>query len=172
MSSQTHHLIRRGGVWYYRRRVPLALVASVGKKEIQVSLDTTDLADAKKRRAVEELKWNARFDTVADEDCSSHTEIVPAQSRTGLMELILKHVETTDARSRGQFLSDPPETMSQKAEMRIDAETGLGILKNLDDPRGAELVHAASLQIIKGAPNQVGQQPQDFFTEAVRRMRS
>src|SRR5437764_5317917 len=60
--SATHHLIRRNGVWYYRRRVSMPLVAMFGKKVIQFSLNTSSLKEAKKRRAAEDLKWTTQFD--------------------------------------------------------------------------------------------------------------
>jgi len=64
--SQTYHLIRRNGTYQYRRRVPLELVAVIGKKEIQFSLGTSNLTEAKKRRAVEDLKWSTRFEVAAN----------------------------------------------------------------------------------------------------------
>jgi Domain of unknown function (DUF6538) len=46
--SSKHHLCRRNGVFYYRRRVPTQLVDAFGKKTIQFSLKTSDLSEAKK----------------------------------------------------------------------------------------------------------------------------
>ena len=60
--SQTYHLIKRNGVWSYRRRVPTHLVRLLGKKTIQFSLHTASLKEAKKRRAAEDLKWSTRFE--------------------------------------------------------------------------------------------------------------
>src|SRR5258706_8140368 len=60
--SPTYHLFKREGVWNYRRRVPTALIPSIGKKTIQFSLGTSDLKAAKKRRALEDLKTGALFD--------------------------------------------------------------------------------------------------------------
>src|SRR3954453_2238598 len=60
--SQTYHLIRRNGVWSYRHRVPTHLVQTFGKPVIQFSLRTSDLREAKKRRAAEDLKWSTRFE--------------------------------------------------------------------------------------------------------------
>jgi hypothetical protein len=45
------HLQRRNGVYYYRRRVPLHLVAKLGKKFVQVSLHTTSLKEEKTAHA-------------------------------------------------------------------------------------------------------------------------
>ena len=38
--AESHHLVCRKGVWYYRRRVPEHLVKAIGKTVIQHSLDT------------------------------------------------------------------------------------------------------------------------------------
>jgi hypothetical protein len=40
-------LLRRNGHYYYRRRVPLHLVATLGKNVVQLSLQTTSLKEAK-----------------------------------------------------------------------------------------------------------------------------
>ena len=69
--SQTNHLIRRNGTWYYRRRVPLALVEHIGSKFIQFSLHTTDLNEAKKRRAVEDIKTAHRFEAAGAKSSST-----------------------------------------------------------------------------------------------------
>ena len=54
--SQTTRLIRRNGFYHYRRRVQDEFVAAFGKKEIHRLLGTASLTEAKKRRAVEDLK--------------------------------------------------------------------------------------------------------------------
>jgi len=167
--SQTH-LTQRNGVFYYRRRVPLSQVEKVGKKVVLISLGTKDPKEAKKRRAIEDLKWHAKFEVA--EKTSAHGQ--PGQSSQlpsegGLMRLIQDYVETADERSRNQFLTDPPENMEQKAEIKADIEIGLGILKNLDDPRGAEAIHAVSSKILKMTGQTIEALPHDFFMEAVRR---
>jgi len=59
--SDSHHLVKREGVWYFRRRVPQHLIAALGKKVIQFSLRTSNKSEAKKRREIEDLKWSAHF---------------------------------------------------------------------------------------------------------------
>jgi hypothetical protein len=44
--SDQRLLRRNNGVYYYRRRVPLQLVATFGKKFVQVSLHITSLQEA------------------------------------------------------------------------------------------------------------------------------
>ncbi|MGB8556376.1 MAG: DUF6538 domain-containing protein, partial [Pseudolabrys sp.] len=64
--SGNQHLLRRKGVYYYRRRVPLDFVKKTGKKFVQNSLNTTSLAEAKKLRALRDLEWDAHFDALKD----------------------------------------------------------------------------------------------------------
>src|SRR5882762_5344879 len=59
--SQTTRLIRRKGIYHYRRRVPDDLVAAIGRREIHRSLGTSSLTEAKKLRTIEDLKWDARL---------------------------------------------------------------------------------------------------------------
>jgi hypothetical protein len=54
--SQTTRLIRRNGIYHYRRCVPDDLVAAIGRREIYQSLATTSLTEAKKIRTIEDLK--------------------------------------------------------------------------------------------------------------------
>jgi hypothetical protein len=101
--SATHHLIRRNGVWYYRRRVPTPLVPSFGKKVIQFSLDTSSLKEAKKRRAAEDLKWTTQFEAteklVASNGANDNAPAsVPALSERDVIRLVQEYVEQTDAR--------------------------------------------------------------------------
>jgi hypothetical protein len=64
--SANNHLLRRNGVYYYRRRVPAHLVSAFGRKFIQLSLNTTSLAQAKKLRTVRDLEWDAQFEAAEE----------------------------------------------------------------------------------------------------------
>ena len=57
--AETLHLQKRGGVWYYFRRVPKALVAAIGKQFIKQSLGTSSLAEAKRLRTIHDLNSDA-----------------------------------------------------------------------------------------------------------------
>jgi len=64
-------LLRRNGVYYYRRRVPLSVIDKLGRKVVQLSLHTTSLKEAKRLRTLRDLEWDARFEAYslpADED--------------------------------------------------------------------------------------------------------
>lgn len=102
--SGHHHLLRRGGVYYYRRRVPVHLIQAIGKKFIQLSLDTTKLKEARKLRVAKDLEWDARFDALGNGPDSvrspdNGTKIAvngPSWSERELAELVRDYVERLD----------------------------------------------------------------------------
>ena len=55
-------LYRRQGIYRFRKFVPKELREILGKREIKVSLPTTDLDTAKRRLAVEALKADRLFE--------------------------------------------------------------------------------------------------------------
>ena len=132
--SDTHHLVRRNGVWYFRRRVPKPLVVALGKKIIQYSLDTSDKKDAKKRREIEDVKWSARFEALVSEQRGSSTPAAaPTLSKRQPIQLVRDYVDSMDERFQARYAADPPESEDQKSQMRADLEIGLQILENADD---------------------------------------
>jgi hypothetical protein len=160
VSKQTNHLIRRDGIWYYRRRVPHAMQATFGKKEIQLSLGTPDLAEAKKRRAVEDLKFSARFGcavncTVAASPASDQAAPAPVgsvqPSDDEIIRLVQEYVTVADKRAQRCLALDPPGSTAQREQITDDIEIGVGILKNPDDPRGHQWVDQVGSSIIKNA---------------------
>src|SRR6516225_9485752 len=127
--SGNQRLHRRNGVYYYRRRVPLHLVKKFGKEFIQHSLDTTSLAEAKKRRALRDLQWDARFDALEDASPPPKSaKSLPTVNSTKLsdgelLRLVREYVERKDKEFSKSFAEDPPQSEREKAGMR--AETGL-----------------------------------------------
>jgi integrase len=176
--SHTYHLLRRNGVWSYRRRVPTHLVPAFGKKEIQFSLATRSLKEAKKRRAAEDLKWSTRFEA-AEKDLGGgardNTADVPAEgrplSRRDVIRLVQEYVERTDERARDRLLRDPPESEEQEADIRADVEMSQQILRNRDDPRADELIYSAGQKILRRAGLSMEDDPIPYaeFAEVVRR---
>src|SRR6516165_4484646 len=71
--SANNHLLRRNGVYYYRRRIPAHLVSALGRKFVQQSLDTTSLAQAKKLRTVKDLEWDAQFEAAEKKAAPSNS---------------------------------------------------------------------------------------------------
>jgi integrase len=154
----TNHLINRNGVWYYRRRVPDAAVAAVGKRMVQFSLGTGLLKEAKKLRAVEDLKWATRFEVASGTSDSAITD-------SQVMRLVVDFVESTDKRNRERLLADAPASESERDAIKSDVEIERQILRNRDDPRGDELIARAEQKILAGRSGQIPAE----FTELVRR---
>lgn len=161
--SQVHHLIRRGGVWHYRRRVPQDLISAIGKKEIQFSLKTGELAVAKKRRAVEDLKTITLFEHARQQHCGDVTappqgaEVKPAArlSELEVIRLVQQYVAGKDESARASYIADPPITREEAREIREGIETGLTILQNQDDPRSDEWVSEACDTILRGVGHSI-----------------
>lgn len=102
-------LIRRGGAYSLRRRIPKDLVAAFGgRQEIVKALGTNDREEAKRRHALATVALNAEFDALRPTVTSS-----PAVSETPLSEISptvisLVHLDTLRedrdaAASRGEL---------------------------------------------------------------------
>lgn len=79
---RSDHLLLRGATYHYRRRVPLPLIERAGKREITFSLKTSDLKEARKKRDLEDVKFNALFEkwTVTEvSDCPGNKQINTAE---------------------------------------------------------------------------------------------
>ena len=165
--SQTH-LLRRKAVFYYHRRVPLPLVEKIGKKVVLFSLGTKDPKEAKQLRALHDLQWDARFETASPGPKAHPLQLTAQPSGAGLIQLVRDYVERADIRAKALLLADPPDSMAQKTEMMIDLEIERDILKNPDDPNGAQWVHAVEAKI-RGAGAAASGSNSDIFAEIVRR---
>lgn len=173
--SQTYHLSRRNGVWSYRRRVPTHLIAALGKRVIQFSLRTTNLAEAKKRRAAEDLKWSTRFEAAQKALSGSagsephSVQIARPLPQHEVLRLVQEYVERTDEGTKDRFLRDPPESQQAKAEIKADIEMGIQIVRNADDPRADEIVWSTSKKILRNAGLSEEAVANAAFAEHVRR---
>lgn len=172
--SANHHLLRRGGVYYYRRRVPLDLVPAIGSKFIQCSLGTKSATEAKKLRTAKDLEWDARFADCAKKigaaDNSPVAKVIPLPSDTEVALLVRTYVDEMDQRLRKSLAADPPMSELQKRDMGVDAELSAQILRDRDDPRAEQMVYTTGKDILKSAgypldPTTVGA----GFLELVRR---
>jgi integrase len=147
--SQTTRLIRRNGIYHYRRRVPDDLVAAIGRREIHRSLGTASLTEAKKLRTMEDLKWDARFHAAggqAAEPSAQHKQGEPV-SRHEALRLVQQFVARMDENDEQDILANPPADECERSEMWENIGIGLTILKDRDDPRADELVDHAILQL-------------------------
>jgi integrase len=175
--SQTYHLLRRNGVWSYRRRVPTHLVEAFGKEIIQFSLATRSLTEAKKRRAAEDLKWSTRFEAAEKSlgrgasNPDPERAAPPALSRGEVIRLVQEYVEQTDERARQSLLCDPPESEDQKAEMKVRKEVDLQTLRDRDDPNAAASIYLTGKKILGGAGVSIEGLPYPEFVEFVELVR-
>jgi hypothetical protein len=166
--SQTH-LLRRNAVFYYHRRVPLPLVEKLGKKVILFSLGTTNPKEAKKLRAAHDLQWDARFDAVNQGPGAPKLINGDPPSELGLLQLVKDYVEQADSKARMATLADPPDNMSQKAEIKADIEIGRSILQNIDDPRRAQWLQSTAAKVLGPSGTTTPISNSDIFAEIVRR---
>lgn len=81
MSRSSEHLLRRGGVYYFRMPVPEALRPIVGKREIKRSLRTGEHSAARKLLPVERLKAQAEIEA-ARRQLAVQQGIEPQRVRT------------------------------------------------------------------------------------------
>lgn len=116
--SKPQGLIRRGNVFYYRRRVPLDLVGNFGgKSELKESLHTQVLSQAKTRRNLVAAKFEKQFD---DARARSNGSAAPSSDKQALAA-IRDYVSREDARrteafGRTDWASDPDGTDDAVAE--------------------------------------------------------
>ena len=73
---ETHRLLRRQSVCYYRRRVHEHLVAVFGKCVLQFSLGTRKLKEAKRKREIADIEWSARFAAAENRPSTAAQETV------------------------------------------------------------------------------------------------
>jgi hypothetical protein len=98
-------LLRRNGHYYYRRRVPLHLVVTLGRKVVQLSLQTTSLKEAKKRRTLRDLEWDAKFAAASNPANGGDVPAVQTSSlgqpvsENELLQLVRDYVARQDQRA-------------------------------------------------------------------------
>jgi integrase len=171
--SDNYHLLRRNGVYYYRRRVPDAAAPALGKSVIKFSLRTTDKKTAKRRRSAADLEWGVRFETaIAGAACTLRQNAVadhnakPA-SEAAIEELIRDYVTT---RTTGRA-ADVPMSEEDRQQMIENVLVEIGILKNADDLRADQFVYRAGRKILarNDATNYEAPISYPTFAELVRR---
>jgi hypothetical protein len=170
-------LLRRSGVYYYRRRVPLELVQKIGKKVVQVSLHTTKLKEAKKRRTVCDIEWDARFEAATalgpGDAANTHSQIPPQGApldKSALLELVRNYVERHDHESRKREAQCYPLTTKESTEMRIEAELEAQTLRARDDLHH-QWIYLAGTEVLKAAGKSFDHPdvPGETLAELVRR---
>lgn len=175
--SQSYHLNRRNGVWQYRRRVPLHLVQTFGKRFVQFSLGTTSLKEAMKRRSAEDLKWSLQFEAAEKaaqgmpQGSAVASVLASGQplSEREVVQLVQRYVEDCDERARRELATDPPESDEHKAEIAANIEEEQGIVRSRSDPRADEIISRVGERILRKAGIGDEHVPWAEFAELVRR---
>jgi Domain of unknown function (DUF6538) len=175
--SGNQRLLRRNGVYYYRRRVPLHLVEKLGRKVVQLSLNTASFKEAKQLRAIKDLEWDARFHQLEANDSTVTADTPKAKNaksplpESELLRLVREYVERKDIEAQNWFSSDPPDSECQKAEMIMDVETEAQITGHRDHPQANEWVSLTAKEILEGAGwgDDESGLPWPAFAEMVRR---
>jgi integrase len=170
-------LLRRNGVYYYRRRVPLQLVEKIGRKVVQVSLQTTNLKKAKKLRTLRDLEWDARFEaySISNVDGESlgvqMTALFQPLSETELVGLVRDYVDRHDRLAEKRDASCYPETATEQADMRIEAEVVAQTLRKHDDLQAQQWLYMAGKEVLKPIGKSLDDPdvPGEALAEMVRR---
>lgn len=166
-------LLRRGGVYYYRRRVPLSLVDKLGRKVVQLSLHTTSLKEARKLRTLRDLEWDARFEAYslpADQDAGLKSTFQPILG-SDLIELVRDYVERQDRQAEECFASCYPETPHERHARRVEVEFEAQTLREPQNPQTQQWIDAAGRDMLKpiGKALHDPEMPTDALSEWVRR---
>ena len=170
--SDSHHLVLKGGVWYFRRRVPEHLIAALGKKVIQQSLGTSDKKKAKQLREVRDVEWSARFEEHEQNLNAPVSASASAPlSKRDIAQLVRDYVERMDQRLQLRYTADRLGNEAQRSDVAQDIEIGLQTLTNLDDPRGDERVHVVSAKILAAAGQKIEGQDLPFAAFAAELVR-
>ena len=174
----THHIIKRETVWYYRRRVPKRLVEAIGKDVIQLSLGTPHKKIAIKKREVLDVEWSAKFE--AEENAISgsaatgaEASATPARLLTEplAIHLIQEYVERTDQRRQINREADPPADREELDERTMNAEIELQALRDPDNPNGVQWISGVADRLLQESNAAIGDPslPYSAFASRVRR---
>jgi len=143
----THHLMKRKGAWYYRRRVPTPLVQTFGNF-IQFSLHTASKKLAIRQREMLDVECTRKFDAaeVALKGEAARTEPISALQARALteaeaIERVRAYVEQTDDRRRKNALAASSLDPHERDEWLQNLEIELAIARD----RAADYDHHACI---------------------------
>jgi hypothetical protein len=162
--SKPQGMIRRGGVFYYRRRVPLDLLTAFqGRKELKESLRTNDLREAKKRRNRAASKFDALFETARATASAPDKQLTPESIRA----FVRQYVDEEDQRRAQRFAaidwSDDPEALREAIN-----ETK-GLAEFYKHPNDAATVQAVNVAAREAFGDQLAGQAVSTSWEVLRR---
>lgn len=152
---KNHHLQNRDGVWYYRRRVPADCVVAIGRSMIFASLSTRDLKEARLRRDLRDVEWNARFEAASGSISKvPNTAGSPAPGnalldvdRVHIVRLVQDYVARKDALMERRLENHGPVDEEDRQEQICEAAYELQMHKDLDDPRSGAWIARAEREL-------------------------
>ena len=170
VASQPHIFLRKG-VWTFRRRVPLHLVAKAGRREVKKTLGTSDRVEAKRRATVEDLrfdKWVRDLEAgAATISLDSKTSSPFAITADDLAEHARNFVAEENERRAKRLLADPPQTGEELGNLIDDV---IGDQQELSDPeRSPRINEIAATIAARGGIG--GQHPAALLGIATRALR-
>ncbi len=146
--SKNYRLTNRDGVYYYRRRVPVEAVSSIGKKIIQVSLKTKDWNEAAKLRTFMDLEWDAKFEH-AVEGLINSAPIKTTLSRSEALRIIREDLEAADKKHQTMEANNEGITKEQIRDIRIENETFIQWLEDPSHPETDRLVGTDGQRLLR-----------------------
>ena len=167
--SKTQNLFRRNGTYYYRVRVPLDLVESIGKSEVKKSLGTSDYNEAKKRRNTLAVEFDEIFNTARDKK----NEVSPndwSLTKGNALELAREYFDSEDEKARVRDIEEYHST-TDTALILSNLCEDVRDFKDTDDP-GTQSITQSIARKILSAMNvelQVTNPVHDVFLEYLRR---
>jgi integrase len=125
----TNHLVKRGSVYYFRRKVPIDLVPHFGRTQIMFSLETRDPAEAKRLAAEHTVSTDRHFDALRGK--TRPKRMTPDESRDYLRDY--ERDEHYDA--------DPEHFEAQLEGAREARKTTDSLLVGMGLPTATQLAH-------------------------------
>lgn len=130
--SKTPFLLRRSGRCYFRIRVPSDLVDVLSRKEIKVSLGTSDLREAKEKIGLELLKAQELFAS-SRREASPPTLVSPQPERLQISEFELERIALLWFKEQEQ----QSEQCDLSNRLIMDQEQTFDLIDNLRDDLAA-----------------------------------
>lgn len=150
--SRTLHLMERGGIWYYKRRVPKRLVPVLGKPSIRYSLKTADRATAIKLRALEDVKTDVLFEEAEKHLAQSIARGAEAATPVPMEvveEQVRQYVMSNDAQFAEWLAANPPRNAQELQEWRQNTGLDLTLFKQAHVPGHDDAVAQATDALLK-----------------------
>ena len=127
-------LVRREGTYYFRLRVPADLINELGRSEIKESLRTKSLGEAKRRRNMRALHWDATFDRLrADHPNAAPVTTAPLTGEAAI-DLIRNYVRQRDGEWRRRSMQQPSRSAETKREAEVELSYTLQLLRDPEHP--------------------------------------